>query len=145
MAEFYGTRHYNKTVPQQNSMAKYHNNVTTRQYRNRILWQNVATLKQNSIMSKMLWQNITSIQQQNVVVEYRNTIVEFNGITSKCGGKISLQHHRVLQQKYPENSTIEGPYNSCNISYTQRLIRLRHLGVFINFSLIILYIDKVIQ
>ena len=50
--------------------------------------------------------------QQNVGVEYHNTIVEFNGVASKCGSKISLQHHRVLQQKYLENSTIEGLYNT---------------------------------
>ena len=46
------------------------------------------------------------------MVEYHNTIVEFNGIASKRSGKILLQHLRVLQHKYHENYTIKGFYNT---------------------------------
>nr|POE83308.1 hypothetical protein CFP56_39874 [Quercus suber] len=57
IAEFYGRtqQRYRMTVPtmpQQNSVAKC-SNVTTGQYRSRILWQNTATLQQDSAVAEL--------------------------------------------------------------------------------------------
>ena len=56
-----------------------------------MLWQNIATLKQSSIVSKVLL-------QQNVVVEYHNTIAE-NAIAEYHYNTIELYNNNNNNKK----------------------------------------------